>query len=427
MKTIISIALFGFLYLLSSNAQQADYARLNAEAEQFYVTGSYARAHEIYAGVDKAKLAPGETRWVEFRIADTLWRSQNATGTQDTTKFETAQKQLEELIRAIDREDERDLVWAEAHESLGDLSWTRRDRMNWGAAWPHYQHALDWWAGQRQIEPARARYLRIVFKAASPPIADQYYFYSYLGNYIPLNILENALKISTSANEQSHLHFMIAMTLRHTGGDFETLQSIADEFEAALTAGKQAEWYDDALFNYAAWMAQSGNIRQVSAGNWQQEPDYVKALELLRRLTREFSKGQTRYYDQAIEQIKQIVEPSITVAVSNTFLPESELQFTLAARNVNRIDFALYRIQLTTDVRFTKNIEEDEGDGDVGNGSRRCTWRGRAPIKSWSKNFDGKDDHKPRTNKCASKAVCRSAPICSRRRAARSPHATSCS
>jgi len=47
----------------------------------------------------------------------------------------------------------------------------------------------------------------------------------------------------------------------------------------------------------------------------------VKALELYRRLTSEFAKGETRYYDQAEVQIKTIPEPAITVSVSNIFLP----------------------------------------------------------------------------------------------------------
>src|SRR5437762_3748592 len=223
MKTIISIALFGFLYLLPTAAQQADYAKLKSEAEQFYAAGSYARANEVYSKVDKAGLSPAETRWVEFRIADTTWRAQAATETADTTKFDQAQKQLEELMRVNDKDDERDLVWAEAHESLADFFWTRRNQMNWGAGWPHYQQALDWWAGQKEIDRARARYLKIVFKAAEPQHANEYYFYTYYGNYIPLNILENALKISTQENDRAHLHLLIAMTLRVTGGrDWET-------------------------------------------------------------------------------------------------------------------------------------------------------------------------------------------------------------
>jgi hypothetical protein len=334
-------------------------------------------------------------RWVEFRLADTTWRAQAATETSDTTKFEQATKQLEELIRTTDKDDERDLVWAEAHESFADFYWARRNQMNWGAAWPHYQQALEWWAGRREIDLARDRYLKIVFKGAEAPRAYESYYYTYFGNYIPLDILENALKISTNHNDQAHLHFLIAMTMRYTGGDWETRQRVPDEFEAALKAGKQSDWYDDALFHYAQWMNSSGSIQQLNNGQWQQEADYVKALELFRRLTREFAKGETRYYDQAQQQIKEITEPTISVAVSNVFLPESELQFSLNARNITRAEFALYRIDLTRDVRFTKNLEEDEGDGEVESWIQRLPITGRVPVKSWTRSVDSKGDHKP--------------------------------
>ena len=395
MKHIFSIALLLLLSLLHVTAQQPDYAQLKTEAERFYATGSYARAHELYAQADKTKLAPAEARWLEFRLADTSWRAQAATDTSDPTKFEEAQKQLEELIRAKDREDERDLVWAEAHESLGDLFWTRRDQANWSAAWPHYQLALDWWAGERDIERARARYLKIVFTAAEPPHPNEDYYYTYYGNYIPLDVLENALKISASENDQAHLHFLIAMTMRVSGGDWETRQRVPDEFEAALKSGKQTAWYDDALFHYAEWMNEQGTIRQTENGEWQQEPDYVKALELYRRLTREFTKGETRYYDQAREQIKNITEPTLGVAVGNIFLPDSELQFNLSARNVNRINFALYRVDLTRDVRFKATGDEDEGDDDnIGNWLQKLALAGRQPVKAWTKTLADKGEHK---------------------------------
>src|SRR5437764_12727815 len=103
MKTIIlSISVFTFL-LFNAVAQQADYTQLRSEAEAQYAQGSYARAHEIYARVDKNKLTPSDARWVEFRLADTSWRAQAATQTSDNTQFEQAQKQLEELIRAADK------------------------------------------------------------------------------------------------------------------------------------------------------------------------------------------------------------------------------------------------------------------------------------------------------------------------------------
>src|SRR5689334_8729529 len=80
------------------NAQPSDYESLKTEAEKFYADGSYAKVNEIYAKVDTSKLKPAERRWVEFRVADTMWRSQAATQTSDPTKYEKAQQQLNVLI-----------------------------------------------------------------------------------------------------------------------------------------------------------------------------------------------------------------------------------------------------------------------------------------------------------------------------------------
>ena len=390
--TIISISTFFFL-LFNTLAQQPDYPQLRSEAETQYAQGSYARADELYSKVDKSKLSAADVRWVEFRLADTTWRSQSATQTSDTSRFEQSQKQLEELIRVIEKESDRDLVWAEAQESLGDLFWIGRSSLNWGGAWPRYQLALDWWAGQRDVERARTRYLKIIFKAASPR-NDPYYYTTY-GNYIPLDVLENALKISATANDKAHLNFLIAMTMRYIGGDLSARQRVPDQFEDALAAGKQTDWYDDALFHYAEWMNNYGSYRSLEDGQWQQRPDYVKALELYRRLITEFRKGETRHYDQAQYQIKQITDPSLAIGVSNIFLPGSELEFALNTRNLKRVNLALYKFDMTRDLRFSGLTDEDAGEGEMGPWIQKLPLAGRTPFKSWIKNIDEDDAHKP--------------------------------
>jgi uncharacterized protein YfaS (alpha-2-macroglobulin family) len=393
MKTIIfSVAEFAFL-LFNAAAQQSDYSQLKAAAENEYSQKSYARAHEIYARVDQSKLTASELRWVEFRLADTSWRSQSATQTYDATKVDEAKKQLEELIRVADKDVDRDLVWAEAHESLGDLFWTLNN-MNWYVAWPHYQQALDWWAGQRDVDRARGRYLAIIFRAASPPHAREYYFYGSYGNTLPLDILENGLKISTTANDRSHLSYLIAVTMRNRGGDPAIRQRIPDYFEAALSEGKKSDWYDDALFHYAEWLNSSGPVSETADGQWRNEPDYVKALELYRRLTTEFSVGETRYFPQATAQIVTITKPYVGIAVGNIFLPESEIQFSLNARNVRSIAFTLYQIDLTRDIQSGGSADADEGEGDSGDWLQKISAQGKQAIKTWSRTVDTAD-HKP--------------------------------
>src|SRR5215469_3937833 len=98
----------------------------------------------------------------------------------------------------------------------------------------------------------------------------------------------------------------------------------------------------------------SGRFVRDQNGQWIQRPDFVKALELFRRLVDQHQRGETRYYDQAVQQIKTITGPVVGVSAANAFLPGSEIQFGLSWRNVKRIDLALYRIDLIRDIGFPK-------------------------------------------------------------------------
>ncbi len=367
-------------------AQANDFETRKAEAEKLYTEKSFSLVHEAYLKIDRSNLAAAEMRWIDFRLADTLWRAQAATNTNDDTKYITAQQQLEFLVKEDIRTTQiHDQIWAEAHESLGDFFWLRLNSRNFGQALPHYQQALDYWAGTKDIETAQQRYTNIVWTMADPPSREQYYYYGYYGNSIPLDILSNVLKIANNDNDKAHAHYLFAMTIRQQYGDAEQRQRVPEEFEAALQAGKTTDWYDDALYHYAEWMQSQGRIKINPDGSWQSEQDYLKALELFRRLTTEFSKGETRYYDQAVSYIETINKPALSINVSNVFLPDSEIQFYLQARNVKQINFALYKVDLTRDVNFS--------------GKDRENWLKNIAltekIKSWSNPTNDKGDYKP--------------------------------
>ncbi len=392
-----SLKIFGLLFSLSlclltgraGQTPQLDYEKLKSEAERFYNESSYARAHEIYRKAKELNLSPIELRWVDFRIADTQWRSQAATQTADTTKLDGARQQLEGLVRDIQRIEDRDRVWGEVQQSLGDFWWTRRDSRNWSQAWTHYQQALDWWAGSSNLELARERYLKMVWTMSRPAWAEPAYYYGYYGNLVPLEILENALKIAVSDNDKAHAHFLIAMTILQQGGEWEQRQRVPEEFEAALKPGRSTEWYDDALYHYAEWMSNQGKIIPLEDGQWRQEPNYVKALELFQRLMKEHAKGETRYHDQAQQQIKNITSPALGVMVPNIFLPDSEIQFHLNWRNTRRIDLALYKVDLTRDIRLS------EKDTVEGAWIQSAALSEAVRVKSWSKEIENKGDYKP--------------------------------
>jgi uncharacterized protein YfaS (alpha-2-macroglobulin family) len=336
------------------------YPTNKAAAEKFYAEGSYAKAHEIYGKVDVSFLSRDEARWVTFRFADTQWRSQAATDNSDTTKLDEARDNLEKQIRDLTREDQHDRVWAEVQESLGDFFWARRNNNNWNndwnGAWAHYQAALDWWAGQSDLDLARERYLKIVWKMSRPWNGGPAYYGGW-GNLIPLEIFENAAKIAQSDEDKAHAHYLIAMTLRYQG-DWEQRARVPEEFAAAIKPGKKTDWYDDALFNYAQWMGQNGRAVRDKNGNWSSQPDYVKALALFRRFVGEFQKGESRYWEQAQNEIQNITAPQVNVGVANVFLPDSEIQYSLNWRNVKHIHLALYPVDLTRAVNFPAESKE---------------------------------------------------------------------
>lgn len=393
MKIVSALALLAILTVSlvawQPTQQPPNLEQTQSEGERLYSQGSFALAREAFQKASSVAENPADKRWLAFRLADTQWRAQAGTQTADTTQFDQAREELEALIREIQRPEDRDRVWTEAQESLGDFWWTRRDSKNWSLAWTHYEQALDWWAGSADLDLARQRYLEIVWTVAKPGNTDPYYYYGYYGNFAPIEVLENALKIAQTDDDKAQAHYLIAMTLRYQGGDWERRQRVPEEFEAAIQPGKRTDWYDDALYHYAEWMTSQGRAVELENGQWRQEPDHVKALELFRRLVQEHAKGETRYYDQAEQQIKTITTPVVGVSVPNIFLPGSEIPYYLNWRNCRRIDLTLTRVNLSRDVRFT------EKETYAGNWIQSVALSSENRVKSWFKEIEDKRDYKP--------------------------------
>jgi hypothetical protein len=315
MLTVLCVVASSALIAQTPTVSPPEFAQLKSEAEAQYADGSFARAAELYREAQRLDLSSADARWVQFRLADTAWRSQASTNTYDTTIFDNARKELESLIRAVERAEDRDIVWADANQSLGDFWWTRRDQQNWGAAWPFYNNALEYWAGSEQLEEARDNYLQIVWTMAEPAWTRDHQWLYYQNN-VPLQVLENALTISVTKDDQTHAHYLLAMALRNQG-DWASQLRVPREFEAAIEAGKSAFWYDDALFAFGSWLASPGRAVMTDNGQWRVEPDYVSAVATFKRLLREFKKGETRYYDNARNQIEQITSPQLKSARPN--------------------------------------------------------------------------------------------------------------
>ncbi|MBN2446110.1 MAG: alpha-2-macroglobulin, partial [Phycisphaerae bacterium] len=375
------------------SAHAADsYGAIKERAEQYYTEGSYQRAYELYTQATKLELPPVERRWVELRIADTQWRGEGGTSTTDDARRVKASQSLATLISARDRVVDHDRVWAEAHESLGDYCWQTNRLRDWHQAWQHYASALEWWASSPDIELARARYLRIVRKVAEPADGGYWqnswdYHFGYHCRSIPLDVLSNAEKISTKPEDIALSKYLLAMHLRQQG-DWRQQRRIAPAFDAALEHAAGTEWYDDALYFYAQWLSQRGRPVLQPNGSYTFERDYVKAVELYRRLLDEFEKGDTRFYDRATDELKEIVSPRVGVYVATIFVPGSEIQFQASWRNVETVTFSIFAVSLVEDIDFkSKNV--------VMPGEHPIDLAGREPLLTWKHPTGDKGDHVP--------------------------------
>ena len=329
---LIFIALFlsvaGLSDVPAATVNEGAYGLLKKQGESYFQKESFAKAHEVYLKAQKLDLSPPDQRWVDFRVADTQWRSYAGTNNPDHSKIEQARNKLKKMIRDRVRTEEQDRIWVEIQESLADSWWFPRNARNWSAAWAHYQKALDWWGGASDINLARTRYLNIIWNAATPPNRERYFYYGYYGNYIPINFLENALKIAQKKADRIHAHYLVAMALRHQGNIYQQ-QRVPESFEAVIEAGKSTEWYDDALYYYAEWLSGSGEIIIMENGQQRREQNYKKALKYFRRILNDFKKGETRHYDQARNNVKNITKSTLNLNASSFFLPESLIRVNL--------------------------------------------------------------------------------------------------
>lgn len=318
-------------------------------AEELERAGSWELAWREWRTAETLALSDAQARTLAFRRADCRWRSLASTADADDTELVRARQELERLQAAITRPELRDETWVRIEESLGDFFWLRQRARDWGQAWQHYALALDGWAGARDVELARARYLGIVWRVAWPADAPHETWYA---RQLPLEVLENARAIAETDRDKARAHYLYALAVRWNGGDFARTRRGFAALESAIALGRGTPWYDDALLSLAQWHESPGAPDVDENGQWISHPDYVRALELYRRFTQEFSKGDVPGYDAAREAIERITHVELSVAAPCAFLPGSEQSVTLGWRNTSEIELELFRVELTRAVAF---------------------------------------------------------------------------
>jgi uncharacterized protein YfaS (alpha-2-macroglobulin family) len=363
------------LSVLSLFPVTSDYDTQKRLAEVAFAEGSYARAHEIYAGVKRDALAPAEQRWVRFRVADTMWRAEAADPKRDDTEVIKAREELLAMLR--ESGDDHDRLWAEINESLGDMAASPLGAGGLQAASQYYEAALDWWAGSGDVERARMHYLSIVRRITA---GDDDYLNG-LSQQISKEALENAAKIAATPADRQTFRYVLAVRLGAVGEQ----DRVGEELQAAIREGKVSTRYDNALITYARWLEQQGRVVIREDGQAQRRPDYTAALAVYRRILSEYKEGETRFWEEARNAVDRIIKPSVSVVVSNVFLPDSEVEFALQWRNVKSIDLTLSAIDLTNDARLNTTGDWLDTIAEPKSGI----------LRTWKKETEDNGDHEP--------------------------------
>ncbi len=354
-------------------AGTSNYQTLRREAEVAIGERSYARAHELYAKVKPESLQPEEKRWVRFRLADTFWRAEANDPKSDNTGVAKARDELLAILREAG--DDHDKLWAEVNESLGDFA---SSPVNTGLSpMPHYEAALDWWAGSDDIANARTHYLDIVRSFSS---SDDDYLYG-VPQQISIDVFENAAKIAVTPADRQTFRYILGVRLFNSGDQ----DRVGEELEAAIREGNVSKHYDNALIMYGRWLERQGRVVILDDGRAQRRADYTKALVMYRRILPEFANGESRFRDEAKNAVERITSPTVSVQVSNVFLPDSEVEFALSWRNVKSIDLTLSSIDLTSDVNLSASPSW----------LASITAPPSASIRNWKKETEDKGDHEP--------------------------------
>ncbi|HJW96233.1 MAG TPA: alpha-2-macroglobulin family protein [Thermoanaerobaculia bacterium] len=347
------------------------YESLHQRAEASYAEKSFAAAHQLYEEAAKLKVSDAERRWIDFRLADTQWRSRD----QYDSEAQSAVSKLTEIVQ----KSEHDRVWAEANESIGDsrlLTYGGRGNEN-------YILAAEWWANSADIPLARERYLQLVLKLAAPNRWDS-------GReqfmQVPRTMLLDALRIAQSKETIAHLRYLLAMQLLAERRP-ESIERALELLDLVIREKRSTEWYDDALMAAADQLANNGDVVMVE-GEPSTKPDYTKALELYRRITSEFKKGETRYYADAYAAIRRITEPSLGISTPANFLPDSEQQVLLSWRNVGAIELSIAKIDLPEDIAPAK----DRNSGELASMLRDAP---RTPFRRWTYQPAGNGPYAP--------------------------------
>ncbi len=327
---------------------------LAERAEALFEAGSFALALPLFeAALEQVDSASPQRDWLQFRVADTRWRTVAGDDPLQRDILVAARDELIALAAEVERE-ARGLrpprLWARIMEAIGDSWWRSPAQTNLQAAWQYYERALNWWAGSTDVDRARAAYLRMVWRISDLPQFGVGGPPRHRGwSPVPVQVYVNALRIATDPEDRARAAYLLAVSRTGSRDQAEVgrlLARVVGELEGT-------EWYGSLVFAYARWLETVGSVSYDRDGNLVQQPDYVAAVEWYERFLELDEAATSPHYREVNDRLGVLRSVQLGIAVRNTFLPQAPLTIDLSWRNIDAVEVKLVRLDMSREFTWT--------------------------------------------------------------------------
>ncbi|TAL27934.1 MAG: hypothetical protein EPN97_15825 [Alphaproteobacteria bacterium] len=350
MRAVLCALILSLFFITPAHAFSA--SDLDA-ANKYYAEKSYQLAATEFAKYLSDTSDAALSREVIFKWSDSVTRG------KDEANREKAEKSLRDLIEGKDH----DRWWAEANVSLA-AHFGEKDPWGKGAEIKKWlDDARDWWAGSDDVDLAREKFIAISFQLADFNTSHWGWYVSDVrpirlgdkavipqpqGNQGLQILFEEILKIAKSDADKAHAHYGLGMSyMQNYSGDQKLRDKAIEEFEEVTDDFEDTEWADDAWYQMAMFYENKG--------------DYVKAEDTYKDLLKHFKEGSSQWVDDSKRRLEQIVNPQLSVSLGNTFIPESEIQFSIGWRNIKQAEVTLYKLDLPAELRLESDTSGYSG------------------------------------------------------------------
>ena len=316
------------------------------EADQLWQEKSYTLAAAKYEEILKSPgLSEITTQEVKFKLADCQWRS------KEEALYPGATKALLELIESKDH----NRWWAESNESLAEC-YLEKDRWSHTNEIKQYlESARDFWAGSSDVKTARKRYIKVSFTLGDF-VSQNWGWYANVITPVGIvkegiapqpqpqalsDLYKEILKIADNDLDKAKATYSLAMCSMNNYSDQKETKLAEKYFKEIIDKYSTSEWVDDSYYQLAQY--------------YERQNDFVKALETYRGLVVHFRLGDSQWVNEAENRIKDISSPALRVGVGYSFLPDSEIQFSLGWRNIKEAQFTFYKLDLVEALQFNQS------------------------------------------------------------------------